>query len=322
MLKVSILIPIYGVEQYIEECVISLFEQTYLNIEYVFVNDSTKDKSIEILKNVLCKYPHREPQIKIINHEINKGLGAARKTALLYSTGDYIIHVDSDDYIANNAVEILINKATASHVDIVDCAFVEVGEGKQSPIKLPFHGKDEQYMNLILSRTGVTTNQIWGRLIKRSLYKENDIVNKEGVNLGEDYSVLPLLLYKGKRSFVDDGLYFYRVDNKNSYMNTCLSKKSIESCIMAHNIVYEYLIKKKLSASTKYSIEFGMLNLIMFCHKNKYDYQRSNLKINVTIDFCDLKIYNKILLYHKLYNLSLVFKAILTRKFLNMIEKR
>lgn len=73
MLKVSIAIPVYGVEKFIERCACSVFEQTYKNIEYLFVNDCTKDKSIEILQSVIKKYPHREPHVKIINHGVNRG---------------------------------------------------------------------------------------------------------------------------------------------------------------------------------------------------------------------------------------------------------
>ena len=79
MLKVSILVPVYGVEQYIEKCARSLFEQTYSDIEYVFVNDCTKDDSIGVLKRVLEKYPQRMQQVRIINHEKNMGLGAGAR---------------------------------------------------------------------------------------------------------------------------------------------------------------------------------------------------------------------------------------------------
>ena len=97
--KVSICVPIYGVEQYIERCVRSLFEQTYENIQYIFVNDCTKDKSIEILQQLLVQYPHRESQVHIITHDRNRGLGAARNTAVDAATGEFLFHVDSDDYI-------------------------------------------------------------------------------------------------------------------------------------------------------------------------------------------------------------------------------
>ncbi len=101
---ISILVPIYGVEKYIERCSRSLFGQTYFNIEYIFVDDCTKDNSIGILKKVLMDYPLRAKKVKIVSHSTNRGLSAARNTALTHAEGAYIMHVDSDDYLSECAV--------------------------------------------------------------------------------------------------------------------------------------------------------------------------------------------------------------------------
>ena len=92
---VSVIVPIYGVEKYIERCARSLLEQTIENIEYIFVNDCTKDNSIAILESVIKEYPHREHQVRIIHHGTNKGLPQARKTGLLNAHGEYIAHCDN-----------------------------------------------------------------------------------------------------------------------------------------------------------------------------------------------------------------------------------
>lgn len=91
MLKISILTPIYGVEKYIEQCARSLFEQSYASIEYIFVDDCTPDKSIGILQSLLKEYPGRAQQVRIIHHDRNRGVGAARQTALMAATGDYLL---------------------------------------------------------------------------------------------------------------------------------------------------------------------------------------------------------------------------------------
>lgn len=83
---VSLLVPIFNVESYIEKCLHSLFAQSFKSIEYVFVNDCTPDRSIEKLWTVLNQYPDRKPFVKVINHNTNQGLSAARKTALLHAT--------------------------------------------------------------------------------------------------------------------------------------------------------------------------------------------------------------------------------------------
>ncbi len=97
MLKVSVIIPVYGVEKYIERCTRSLFEQTLDDMEFIFVNDCTKDNSIAIIERIAEEYPLRKSQIHILNHQVNKGLPIARQTGLRVATGEYIAHCDSDD---------------------------------------------------------------------------------------------------------------------------------------------------------------------------------------------------------------------------------
>ena len=124
--KVSVCIPVYGVEKYIERCARSLFEQTMRDgIEFIFVNDCTPDKSIEILEKVLAEYPHRKKQTQIINHEKNSGLVAARKTGLAHATGEYIIHCDSDDWVELNMYEKMYHAAKAADADMVYCDYVK-----------------------------------------------------------------------------------------------------------------------------------------------------------------------------------------------------
>jgi len=95
---VSVIVPIYNVEGYIEKCVRTLFEQTYQNIEYIFVDDCSPDNSVNILEIVLEEYPDRKNQVHIVRHEINKGSASSRNTGLDLVNGEYIMFADSDDY--------------------------------------------------------------------------------------------------------------------------------------------------------------------------------------------------------------------------------
>ena len=102
VVKISVIVPIYNVRLYIERCVRSLMEQTLENIEFIFVNDCTPDDSMDILHHVLKEYPKRRKQIKIIEHETNRGISAVRNTGLKNATGQYIIYCDSDDWVEKN----------------------------------------------------------------------------------------------------------------------------------------------------------------------------------------------------------------------------
>ena len=119
VMKVSVLVPVYGVEKYIERCVRSLFEQTYPDLEYVFVNDCTPDNSIEILKKVKEEYPQKKDAVRFVNHAKNRGLAAARNTAYDNVTGDFVTIVDSDDWLELDAVEALVKKQGETCADIV-----------------------------------------------------------------------------------------------------------------------------------------------------------------------------------------------------------
>ena len=148
--KVSILVPVYGVEKYIEQCAVSLMEQTYENIEYIFVNDCTKDNSINILREVINRYPQRKSQVQIINHEKNRGLAAARNTALDASSGEYLWHVDSDDWIALDAVEKLVNIAIAKKSDIIIFGNYNVRRNRSSMCLVNYKNKESYISNILL----------------------------------------------------------------------------------------------------------------------------------------------------------------------------
>ena len=119
-MRISVLVPVYGVERYIEECAVSLFEQTYENLEYIFVDDYTPDDSVNILLNVIEHYEKRKEQVRIIRHDYNRGLGAARATALEAASGDFVIAVDSDDKLAIDAIEKLCRLQQTVDADIVE----------------------------------------------------------------------------------------------------------------------------------------------------------------------------------------------------------
>lgn len=265
---VSILVPIYGVEKYIARCAHSLFCQTYDNIEYVFVNDCTKDNSISILSSIIKDYPNRKNNIKIITHETNKGLAGARVTALNNANGDYILHVDSDDYITLDAVEKLVNAAKFSNADIIDAPFYNVSDdGDIISTNIPYKGTKIDYLHLLVSRTGLVNNQIWGKLIKTELYINNNINAIEGIDYGEDYCVFPRLLVNGEKYEIDDAIYYYNKGNTNSYRHT-INEKNFVSYLSAEKVVYEYCKASKYGKQLQFSLDFGLANIFLFAYRN------------------------------------------------------
>ena len=116
---VSIIIPVYGVEKYIERCANSLFAQTYSNIEYVFVNDCTPDRSIERLNEVLKKNPARKASVNVVENITNCGQAAVRNIGVKHCHGQFLMHVDSDDWLDVDVVEKCVKKQIETDADII-----------------------------------------------------------------------------------------------------------------------------------------------------------------------------------------------------------
>lgn len=169
-LKVSIIVPVYGVEKYIAEFAVSAFEQTYPYIEYVFVNDGTKDCSIDILEKLIDeKYSHLRDSIIIVNKE-NGGLPAARKTGLEHATGDYIWHVDPDDWIERDSVESIVSKIRETGADVVYFNLVKEYSDRSKVKRDRPHASDarQEYVSDMYNHRSF--GSLCNKCVKRSLY--------------------------------------------------------------------------------------------------------------------------------------------------------
>lgn len=281
--KVSILVPVYNAEKYIERCARSLFEQTYDNIEFVFVNDCTPDKSINLLISILDDYPHRKFQTRIINHDKNKGVAAARNTLLNNATGDYILWVDADDYIEKFAIERLIKKLSKRDIDILCFKSVECLHNRMKPYSWENENNLSDFVSLIQKRKANTA--LWGRLIKRSLFTDNKIFFIEGVNIGEDLIVLLKLLFFAKTiSACDDFLYYRDFTNENSIVHTPCTPRKLKMQIDTTNYI-QHFFSDKIDISE--FVNLRNINIyILFIYKacllgNKHSYILWKKRVNL-----------------------------------------
>lgn len=242
MPKVSVIIPIYAVEKYIERCACSLFEQSLEDIEYIFVNDCTPDKSIEILKNIIKKYPHRAKQIKIICHEENKGLPQARRTGILNATGDYLIHCDSDDWLDRDAYKIMWEKAREGNFDIVFCDLYSSNGNISLHHKRNF-GALNNKEDLLLTVVAKVLWSVCGALVKRSLLDNPDIIYPTSNNFEDLVLMVQMITNAQKFAHVPKPLYYYYFNHssmsKSIDINNILKRYS-EECINV-KIVLDFL---------------------------------------------------------------------------------
>lgn len=229
-MKVSILVPVYKVEKYIEECARSLFEQTFDNIEYVFVDDCSPDNSIEILKRVINEYPKRLQTIKIIRNEVNKGIGETRGILLDNASGDFVLFVDSDDYIDRNAVETFVRTVQSTDADIVRANFYNVINGQVTKVyKKAFSSKENLLYNTLMGCDGIAP--LWILFMKRKLTINPNII-RPAIDYCEDYILsIQLFYYAHKIVHIDDAFYYYRqtgnIDSITHHLGRVIKDKFI-----------------------------------------------------------------------------------------------
>ena len=263
--KVSVIIPVYKAEKFIEKCCRSLFEQTLDDMEYIFVNDCTPDNSIGIILKILNDYPNRRSQVNILNHETNKGVAISRENGNQFATGEYIIHCDSDDWVNKEAYKIMYTAGIEQNAEIVCCGYFSVSECKQ--ILYKYEIKEENKENLKFEIQPLY-GAIWNKLIRKSLYTNNNIHIFNGINNSEDLGLVLRLRYFSKKTiFIDKPLYYHTADNINSIVsNYSLAKgmeivkcaKELESFFQILNLEKEFYLQiQYLKFQAKQSI---MLN--------------------------------------------------------------
>lgn len=210
MPQVSVCIPIYNVEKYIEQCAQSLFEQILDDIEYIFIDDASKDNSLEILQRILNKYPHRQKQTKIIRHPENRGVSATRKEAILQASGDYIIHCDPDDWVESDMYLMLYEEAIRSGSDMVYCSFSrEMSNLESVTYHEPKFLHPDEMINAFFSAR--SHGSLWNKLYRKSIAKDESIDWPDNITMCEDMRCNIQMLRKCRSiSWVSKPLYHYR----------------------------------------------------------------------------------------------------------------
>ena len=241
-IKVSILVPFYKVDKYVGRCVESLFTQTYKNIEYVFVNDCTPDRSMEVINEMIDKYGVSS-QCKMIIHDQNQGISASRNDCLDNMTGDYFLFVDSDDYIDEDMVELLVEAAIKENADIAGCGYVE--EYADHSVEYPqvYTNDHDEMMRAItlLTIKGV----MWKLLVSSTIVTEHrdEVRFIPDRNMVDDYLFCCQMFYYAKRfAGVNRCLYHWIQYNPNNYTHTTIF--AVESQAAAIRKTEEFYRKK------------------------------------------------------------------------------
>lgn len=330
MVKVSIVVPIYNVEKYLEKCLQSLVTQTFEDIEIICVNDGSTDNSKNIIKQFLKNYPSKIVHID----KKNGGLGDARNAGIERARGEYIAFIDSDDWVEPNMIQSMYQNAKDNNSDIVCCGLRRIDENGKLLSQEQINLKDEYSPKEALITLAPAA---WNKLYKTKLFLENDVRYSVGVWYEDLPTTAKLFMQcnkittvneifvnylqrKGSISYSYDersrDIFIVLADIKKFNESKCMNKyyDEIEYLYIIH-IIFAHLFRssvlsiKRLNKEVKYSINI-LENNFPNWKKNKYIKLTGTMTMNLInkigilsgILFCKFKCYTLFLLIYKIVN--------------------
>lgn len=218
MPKVSAIIPFYDVAPFVERCMRSLMEQTLQDVEFIFVDDASRDESRAIIERVSAEY---DRDVRILTHPVNKGLPAARNTGLAEATGDYVFHCDSDDYLEPTMLEDMYGAAVSNAADYVYSDFyLDFGTARRHMPNPSYTSPEQMIKEGFLA--GLMKFNVWNKLVLRKLYE--GISFPEGHGMGEDMTLILVATKASRCAHVPKALYHYMKTNAGAFTQTVSEK--------------------------------------------------------------------------------------------------
>lgn len=248
-MKISIIVPVYNTEKYLEKCLESLINQTLKDIEIICVNDGSTDKSVEILNN----FAKKDKRIKIISQK-NKGQSAARNEGIKIAKGKYIGFLDSDDWADRTMFEKLYENATKFDAEISMCSITTFDE------KTNIYNKSDPYMTLDLFSQNFENRAFnpketydfifricvtpWNKIYKKSFLNKYNILFEEGLNFEDNVFFYKTFFQAKKICLTKENLIFYRLNSKTSYTFGNQDFKKLDF-FKIFDLIEEFLKEKK-----------------------------------------------------------------------------
>lgn len=321
--KVSVIVPVYNVEEYLPKCLDSLINQTLSDIEIIVVNDGTKDNS----QKIIDEYKKKDKRIVSIIKE-NGGLGSARNTGINSAKGEYIAYVDSDDWIEHDMLESMYNEAISKDLDIVICGYKNIYQQKTEYINI-----DNRIIEDTLNNKNTklfNTVSAWSKIYKRKFLLKNKVTFVEDKVWYEDFAYsIKLLSSTNKIGIVNKAFYNYLI-RENSIMNNSKLMKNLD-ILLAFDDAISFLKENKIYNEYYSEIEYLAIDNILISsitriirakgdNKTKkevihklIDYMNSNFnnyKNNKYLDYLsnNRKIIYKLITIKQYWLINLIFK--------------
>lgn len=236
-MKISIVIPIYKVEPYIERCIRSVLAQTYRELEVILVDDSSPDDSMDIAQKVIKNSGAQDMAFVYLKHEHNRGLSAARNTGIDAATGEYVYFLDSDDALTPNCIELLVQPLIKKRYDFVIGNYGVIGSDKRFPpltIEGEYNDVLEQYRKASWYMMAVN------KVVNLQMMKENQLYFQEGIIHEDDLWSFQLACTAKSLFAIQEKTYLYFI-RKESITSSESDKHRIEVCIRITYLMWDFL---------------------------------------------------------------------------------
>lgn len=235
-LKVSVIVPVYNVEKYIAECITSILEQTYEQLELILVDDCSADNSFSICQS----YAEKDARIVLLRNAVNSGVSFSRNHALEHATGEYILMVDSDDWIEKNCIELMVNAIEHTNADACACGHIKEYENSHEADHIRIIDKEQvlsntQILNCAMRKKAPFVGYIWSKLYRKRMIDINNLRFDTDISLCED-SLFNYSYFDTTKDcvLIAECLYHYRIRSQSASAAKTATTEKIKTKLYAY----------------------------------------------------------------------------------------
>lgn len=312
---ISVVIPVYNTSSYLARCIDSIFEQDLKDVELIFIDDYSTDNSFEVLNQ--CLKGRESENLTIVKNLKNLGSGETRNKGISLAKGDYVIFVDSDDYVTSDYFQVLKN-AIESRPDIVVFDMTEIWSNKTvlKHVDLP----DSPLESVELLLLNKMHNSLCNKMFKRSMFLKHDIRITKGLSMFEDKSICFKLFYYAKSQlYIDKSLYFYDRSRENSLTKE-FKESNIQASVIVAKVIDDFFKDKEVSDNIHNAIQANKVHVLgyigLYCvrtTRSKYAKELGKLSFSAFSQKCKMPIHYRIASFavnYKLYPILFVIRRL------------
>lgn len=319
---VSIIIPVYNVESYIEECLESVINQTYRPLEVVLVDDKGCDRSMDLVFDFVNSVKDKSILFSIFHHGVNRGLSVARNTGTKYAKGEYIVYLDSDDQLAPSMIELSIASLLLKNADFTICDFFSDKQNDKRGGHLLSSDSVLTGVEALESfNKGLIGVSAWGKLIKKKFLEKNRIRFVEGIINEDEPWFFNMLLCADKIVLVHEPLYYYRYNESSIMSSLKMDRLILSNEVIVRDFLKTIISDDKFIYNKNVYLAYMRVLVLYYSRLVQHDKVLPNFK-NFKYNAKWFAVFSKsIPIYYRLWNLAFYIPKCFLRFYLLTIIK-